>query len=414
LFFLLLCADFNEHKESMNFEETYLNKIIMNVTEKITEQPGIAAFRLRNHLLASHSLKTPREVVAWMGGSAGAGLHYGMAKWAVGVRLPGVTGVQVEEALNSGEIIRTHILRPTWHIVAAEDVHWMMQLTAPRIKPVLESSDKRDTGLPASLLLKSMDIILRALQDGKHLTRVELCRAVNEAGVALDSRQAAHVMHHAELDRLVCSGSVISGKQTYRLLSEVVPAPASFDKDGALAKLAARYFRSHGPATLSDFTWWSGLTANEARSAVEFIRPDFVCGKIDGQEYIYPAVSPGNNTEKSGATFLLPAFDEFLVGYRDRKETLAAEHYSKVISSNGIFKPFILHNAKAVGTWKKLASKSGVQVNAEYFSPPAGATLQKAVSRATAAFEKFHRTRQASLQKQYGCMSKDFRTFTDN
>jgi hypothetical protein len=391
-----ISAGGNRHfrAKAMEKEES---KIIMNVI-KTVEQPGIAALRLRNHLLVSHSLKTPREVVAWMG--AVQAQDYGMAKWAVGARMPGVTGAEVEDALNSGEIIRTHILRPTWHIIATKDVHWMMQLTAPRIKPLLEGY-YRNTHLPANLMPKAIDIILCTLQDGNHLTRDALRRTVSEAGIAIDSVQIVHVLFHAELDRLVCSGRVVNGKQTYRLLSEIAPDPASFDKDEALAKLAARYFRSHGPATLSDFTWWSGLTAKDARSAVEFIRPDFVCEKIDGQEYIYSAVSPGCAGENS-ATLLLPAFDEFLVGYRDRKETLAAEHYSKVISSNGIFKPFILYNAKVVGTWKKLASKSGVQVKADYFSPPAGVALQKAVDRAAVAFEEFHLVQQASRQKQYG------------
>jgi hypothetical protein len=347
---------------------------------------NIATLRLRSHLLAGHSLKTPREVVAWMG--AMQAQDYSMAKWAIGARLPASTNPQVEEALSRGEIIRTHIMRPTWHMVAVEDVHWLMQLTAPRIRPILEGYDKRSIGLSAGTLLKATDVMLRALQGGNHLTRAALCRIANEAGVAVDSRQAAHVLLHAELDRLVCNGRVTNGKQTYCLLREKAPSPpALFDKDEALATLAARYFRSHGPATLADFVWWSGLTTGDARRALEFVKPDFACEKIGGQEYIYSGTSPGH-TGKSSAAFLLPAFDEFLVGYRDRKEVLAAERYGKVISSNGIFRPFILHNAQVAGTWKKVASKGSVKVNAEYFSPPATA-LQKAVGKLAASFEKF-------------------------
>jgi hypothetical protein len=346
----------------------------------------IVTLRLRNHLLAAHGLKTPREVVAWMG--AMQAQDYGMAKWAVGVRLPGATSGQVEDALGRGDIIRTHIMRPTWHMVAVEDVHWLMQLTAPRIKPIVEGYYKRDAGLPPSVLLKATDVMLRALQGGKHLTRVELCRIAVEAGVPLNSRQAAHVLLHAELDRLVCSGKVVSGKPAYCLLHERAPGTAAFDKDEALAKLAARYFRSHGPATLPDFVWWSGLTVGEARRALDFIRADFVCEKAGEQEYFYSEESLAH-AEKTGDILLLPAFDELLVGYRDRKEMLTAEHYGRVISSNGIFKPFILHGARVAGTWRKVASAGGVQVKAEFFSS-SGSALQRAADKAAAAAEKFY------------------------
>ncbi|MDR1416910.1 MAG: winged helix DNA-binding domain-containing protein [Prevotellaceae bacterium] len=346
---------------------------------------NIVALRLRNHLLAAHELKTPREAVAWMG--AMQAQDYGMVKWAIGARLPESTSQQVEDALNRGEIIRTHIMRPTWHIVAVEDVHWLMQLTAPRIKPILEGYDKRTTGLSASVILKATDVMLRALQGGNHLTRTALRSIANNAGIAVDNRQVAHVLLHAELDRLVGSGRVTNGKQTYCLLREQAPSPALFDKDEALAKLAARYFRSHGPATLYDFVWWSGLTTGEARRALEFVKPDFACEKIDEQEYICSATSPSHTAEGS-ATYLLPAFDELLIGYKDRKEMFAAEQQSKAISSNGIFKPFILHNAKIAGTWKKVASKGSVEVKAEYFSPPTSA-LQKAVDKAATLFKRF-------------------------
>lgn len=345
----------------------------------------IATLRLCSHLLTPHSLKTPREVVAWMG--AVQAQDYGMAKWAVGVRLPGVTDMQVENALNRGEIIRTHIMRPTWHIVAVEDAQWLMQLTAPRIKPVLESYDKRNAGLSAATLLKATDIMLRALQNGNHLTRIALCRAVNEAGVALDSRQAAHALFHAELDGLVCSGAVANGKQTYRLLREVAPSSPPLGRDEALAKLAVKYFRSHGPASAYDFAWWSGLTVGEAKRAIAIIKQDVAFEEFREQQYAYRCAASAP-TRKSNATFLLPAFDEFLVAYRDRTDVLDTAHHSKIISSNGIFKPLILHNAKVVGAWKKFSSKGNVEVKAACFSPPDSA-LQKAISKATATFKNF-------------------------
>ncbi|MDR1055394.1 MAG: winged helix DNA-binding domain-containing protein [Prevotellaceae bacterium] len=339
--------------------------------------------RLHNQQLTKHKLHAPREIVSWMG--AMQAQDYNMAKWGIGVRLTGITAQQVEDAVNNGDIIRTHIMRPTWHFVSTEDIHWLMQLTAPRIKPILFNYDK-NVGFEKIPLRKVTDIVIKSLQGNKHLTRLELGKIINDAGIAITNDQVGHVLFHAELDRIVCNGRVINKKQTYGLLEEKVPDTGLFDKDEALGKLAAKYFGSHGPATLQDFVWWSGLLLSEAKRAIEIIKPDFIFEEINSQTYIY-SDAEYIHLSKNRA-YLLPAFDEILVSYKDRKEAVCAEYHPKVMTSNGIFRPFILYNNQVIGSWKKQTSKNKTGVETEFFIP-ISKILLKAVDMAIEGFVNY-------------------------
>lgn len=323
--------------------------------------PDIANLRLFNQQIYSTQFTTAKDIVSWMG--AMQAQDYAMSKWGVGIRLNGASDKVVEEALNQGEILRTHVLRPTWHLVAAEDICWMLELTAPRIKASVKSRHKQ-LELSDFLLHKTNDIIGNALSGGKHLTRAELVSILAEAGIATDNNRASHIMFWAELDGIICSGPIRSTMQTYALLSERVPEAHGLPKDEALAKLAQKYFRSHGPATLYDFAWWSGLSAGDTRRALEMIKTELVSETIGTATYWFSnhvGLQPGHSA------YLLPAFDEFLISYKDRSATLTMQDFKRAVSINGMFWPIVVIDGQVAGTWKRTVKKNDVIIAVELF-----------------------------------------------
>ena len=228
----------------------------------------IAKIRLINQQIAGTKFKSIKDMVGWMG--AMQAQDYAMAKWAVGVRLPNLTDQAVENAINNGEIIRTHLLRPTWHLVSADDIYWALELTAPRIMDSLKSRHT-ELGLSETILTKSNTIMEKALMGGKHLTREELMDELEKAKIPTDDNRLSHLLLWAELNGIVCSGAIKGGKQTHALLEERVSKTKSMTKEEALANLAKKYFTSHGPAALQDFAWWSGLSVGDAKSALEMV-----------------------------------------------------------------------------------------------------------------------------------------------
>lgn len=331
----------------------------------------IATSRLRSQQLAGTNFQTPKELVAYMG--AMQAQDYNMVKWAVGVRLPSSTDSLIEAALGAGEILRTHLLRPTWHLVVAEDIYWMLELTAPRLKTAMRSRHNQ-LELTEPLVTKSKSIIEKALAGGQHLTRAELVAELENAGIPMNSERAGHLLYLAELDALICNGSPRDKKQTYALLSERVKKPNPLSKEEALAKLAHRYFTSHGPATLSDFVWWSGLSIGNARTALQLVASNFHSETINDQTYWFPDSLMAAETIKE-SVYLLPAFDEFLISYRDRAASLLVQHQTKAVSKNGIFWPIIVVNGQVVGTWKRTVKKSEVVVETNFFELPSKAVL---------------------------------------
>jgi hypothetical protein len=211
---------------------------------------NIASFRLASQHIAGPRFSSAKEVVAWMG--AMQAQDYMMSKWAVGVRLPKSTDKSIEAAMDKGDIIRTHVLRPTWHLVAAGDVRWMIQLTAPHIQKVVKGRHA-DLELTTAVLSKSRKVLEKTLRDANYPQREE--RSLNlTTRASPPTRTAPHIFVAAELDGLICSGPAKGGKQTFGLLDERIPQTKPLVRDEALASLARRYFSSHGPATLDDFT----------------------------------------------------------------------------------------------------------------------------------------------------------------
>jgi phage anti-repressor protein len=330
----------------------------------------LVQLRLSNHHISDKKFKTAKEIVARMG--AIQAQDYNMAKWAVGIRLPGSTDRIVEESIDKGDVIRTHLLRPTWHLVSADDIYWMLELTAPQIKTLMRSRNKQ-LGLTDDIFAKCNDILENALSRGRYLTReeleVELAGEIANAKTTTEGSRLSHILMQAELDGIICNGPRRGKKITYSLLSERVPETELISRAEAVLKLASRYFTSHGPATLQDFAWWSGLSVTEARPALESLGTDFVSEKTGSHTYWFPR--PEHETENiENTVHLLPAFDELIISYRDRNAFLPSEDHSKAISNNGLFKPVILVNGKVAGIWKRTMKKDRVIIEPQFFQSP--------------------------------------------
>jgi hypothetical protein len=327
--------------------------------------PDIAKTRLVSQQIARTKYQTAKDIVSWMGAMQAQDLS--MAKLAVGIRLPGSTEKTVEAAIARGEIIRTHVMRPTWHFVSADDVHWMLELTAPQIRASLKSRHKQ-LGLTEAIFSKSNSVIEKALAAEKQLDRKELSTALEKVKVCTSDNRIAHLLLRAELDRIICSGTAKGRETTYALLDDIIPRAKTSDREATLGQLAKRYFSSHGPATLQDFVWWSGLSVGDARGALEMARSGLVSEVIDSQTYwlsdalVIPA-------DVKNLVYLLPAFDEFIIGYKDRRAALSDEHHKKAVSNNGVFRPTIVIDGQVEGLWKRTIKKREFAVEADLFQP---------------------------------------------
>ena len=313
---------------------------------------------------------------------------YPMARWAIGVRLPGSKYQDIETAIDNADIIRTHLLRPTWHFVSADDIYWLLDLTASQIKTAQSSRD-RELELTEPIYSKSNTIIEKALSRGIHLTREEMVAELNKANISTNKNRASHLFARAELEKIICSGPSRNGKPTYALLPERVPKHKEQTKEEGLAELARRYFASRCPATVQDFTWWSGLSAGDARYALELVKTELFHETIEGHTYW---IANGKTIHPSSqlSAFLLPTYDEFLISYSERSASIIEEleHHMKEISDRGVFRPIIVVNGQVAGIWKRKVKKDSVEMGLEFFAQP-DKQITRLIEDATIHFEDF-------------------------
>ncbi|MBE7177471.1 MAG: AlkZ family DNA glycosylase [Mucilaginibacter polytrichastri] len=325
----------------------------------------ICRLRLENQQLSMHQFSSVQDVVRHMGATQAQ--DFPMAKLALCMRVPEGTVSMVEEALNAGSVLRTHVLRPTWHIVAAEDIRWMTELTATRIKAHM-ATNNRKLGLDDAIFRKSNALIEKAFSDVDFLDRTEIQDALTAGGILLGENRLSHILENAELDQVICSGAIRKGKATYALLDRRVKRTKPKKKDEALYALAERYFTSHAPATLRDFSWWSGLSLTEAKMAVNMLGEKLLSEEVGGQTYhIFPGEKGSPAASQQQDVFFLPAFDEFVIAYADRSVVINQKHITRAISQNGIFKPVLVHKERVIGTWKRSVHKNTATIEAEYF-----------------------------------------------
>jgi hypothetical protein len=303
------------------------------------------------------------------------------------------TDAAVQQAFNEGRILRTHILRPTWHFVAPADIHWMLALTAPRIAAFCAGMH-RQLELDQPTFKKSQATLQKALAGGRQLTRKELLPIFRQAKIRTDELRLAHLLMQAELDGVICSGAM-SGKQfTYALMEERAPEGKRLHPEEAVGELALRYFKSRGPATLADFAWWAGLTVTDAKKGVEAHRSQFIQEEVEEQRYWIHSASPlpaGRLSQSSPAASsppatgirVLPAFDEYTVAYKDRDLVLSPKHALRC--GNGIFKPILLNEGRIAGTWQRTIHKDHIVITTDLFRPLG----RRAVKAAFARYEAF-------------------------
>jgi len=332
----------------------------------------IANLRFSNQQLEGSKFTSAKELVGWMG--ALQSQDFPMSKWAVGMRLQDATERMIDSAFDEGTIIRMHLLRPTWHLVAAEDVCWMLALSRAHIQMAMRSRDK-ELELTNAVFSKSNAILESSLRDGNHLTRPELLVKLEDAGIATDKNRASHLLMHAESEGLICSGKSKANQYTYALLPERVPNTKKLLKEEALAELARRYFLSHGPATLRDFGWWSGLSASASRLGVEMVKNELATEILEGQQFWFSQSFVGVKREMA-SIYLLPSYDEFIISYSDRKASLTHEDHQRAVSSNGLFRPVMIRHGKVTGIWKRELSKDKIRLATYCFQPETDELLQ--------------------------------------
>lgn len=310
-----------------------------------------------------------------------------MAKWALGLRIAGATDGLIEDAFTRGDILRTHVLRPTWHFVTPSDIRWMLALSGPRLLTTL-ASYYRKLGLDAATLRRATRIFERLLRGGRHLTRAPIRAAFVKAGIATDSMRFGFILLHAELEALVCSGPRDGKQFTYALLEERVPAAPPRSREDGLAELTRRYFSSHGPAQLADFVWWSGLRTGDARAGIEMLGPRLVRESIDGATYWF-VPNDGAPRPASRAAHLLPIYDEFLIAYKDRSASYVAPAATQRPAGNIAFTSPLVLGGRVVATWRRAqAGDGGVDVAVQPFAA-LGPAARRAVSRAANHYAAF-------------------------
>jgi len=323
---------------------------------------NIATHRLHNQRLVGARFDAPGDAVRWLG--AVQAQDYPGAKWALALRTRAVDNAALDRAFDAGAFLRTHVMRPTWHFVAPEDLRWLLALTGPRVHAV-NAYVYRSTELDAPLLRRARARLTRALRGGRSLTRQELATALEEGGIEARGLRLAYIVMHAELDALICSGPMRGKQHTYMLLEERVPPAPALARDEALATLAQRYFTSHGPATAHDFAWWSGLTVADARESVALLGAALECVVFDEKRYWMAA--PSSPVERVKSTVhLLPNYDEHVVAYRDHGPTLdaAATRVLRRRMDSPLGAHLVARDGLVVGGWRRTLETTPAVVSA--------------------------------------------------
>ncbi len=326
--------------------------------------PDILMTRLYNTGLTVSRFRSPAEVARHLG--AVQAQDFPMAKWSIGLRVGGSTDADIEKAFNSGEILRTHVLRPTWHFILPEDLRWMTALTAEGVRATVAGSNRR-IGLTRELFAKSTATIVQALESSTFLTRQELKALLAKAGIATDIQKLAHIIMQAELDGLICSGPRRGKQFTYTLVENRVKKSRDLTREESLELLARRYFASHGPAQLKDFSWWSGLSRQDAEAGLDAIRAEMEQIQSGSRTFwSFPAEIPA---PPAPAGFLLSIYDEYLIAYKDRSDLAGERAIEQLIARGNALTAVIVIDGKVAGTYRREVAKKSIAILLNPFRP---------------------------------------------
>jgi hypothetical protein len=352
---------------------------------------SIAPLRLRNQWINAPVRTDAASVVRHL--VAVQSQDFAGAKWALGLRLQGGREAQIEKAFNEGQILRTHVLRPTWHFVSPTDIGWLLRLTGPRVQAA-NAGMYRKAGLDAATFRKADKVLEAALRGGKHRTREELRLALHADAInASNGLRATYVLMHAELEGLICSGPRRGKQFTYALLAERAPTRSTPSRDEALSELTRRYFLSRGPATAHDFSKWSGLTLADCRTGLESVRRQLQSATLDGQVYWFGETD--KPPRSAHTAHLLSVYDEYVSSYKGHT-AMATEDVSRRLRAFGTaVTGIIVFDGQVIGTWKRTLSAQEADIRLRPFrsltSEERGEVLQ-----AADRFAAFHGVRAAT------------------
>ncbi|WP_276353364.1 winged helix DNA-binding domain-containing protein [Cohnella caldifontis] len=335
---------------------------------------AIARLRLRSQRIAGGKFAAPEEAAKGLG--ALQAQDYGQALWAIGLRTSGAAAADVEQAIEERKIVLTWPLRGTLHAVPAEDAKWMLRHFAPRVIGQFKRR-REQLELDDAVLSRCRELIRRALEGGRRITRPDLMELLESGGIATGNQRGYHIVFYLALNEFICLGPLEGKQQTFVLLDEWVPRPRELSAEEALHELTVRYVRGHGPATAHDFAWWAGLTVTDARKALESASGELRAVQSGGTAYWMSRDVSDEAGEKPAGTFLLAGFDQFLLGYTDRAAVLHPDYAPRIVpGGNGIFQPTVVSDGRVVGTWKRTIKKKGIDVDVAFFEPVPGAEEQ--------------------------------------
>jgi hypothetical protein len=343
----------------------------------------IVKLRLSNQQLSTSKFKKPEEIISWL--VAMQAQEFTMAKWAIGLRLPDTTDKAVQLAFDQGKILRTHILRPTWHFVAPQDIRWMLSISAPRVH-ALNAYYYRKYELDTAVFKRTNNVLIKQLRGGKFLTRAALNKSLADAKIKADALRLVYIFMQAELEGIICSGPR-NGKQfTYALLDERVPASKVAHPEEVLLELTKRYFTSRGPATVQDFVWWSGLTTKQANTGIAMLGDNFIHDRFENQDFILNSSSPKKG--KTNGTFLMPDYDEYGISYKNRRALIEkSKEGKKNLKTVSPYNHLLVVDGIISGTWKPSINNTGDVEVTPFLSIPK--TKQKAIDHAIKKYNRF-------------------------
>lgn len=311
---------------------------------------NIGLQRLQNQAVIQPETNTVEGIVSGL--LALQAQDYTGTLWSIGLRMKQPSLTAVEKAIADRVIVRTWPMRGTLHFVAANDIKWLVNLLGPRMERAT-AGRRRQLELDDVTLERAKAVLIAALENHACLTRRQVCAELDKNGIATAGQRGIHILRYYSEKALLCYGPHKAKEPTFVLLAEWLPKARTLEREEALAELARRYFTGHGPATLQDLAGWAYLPMADVKLAIALAKTDLEEIVIDYKTY-YLARNYKPDDASEAVTCLLPGFDEYLLGYKDRSAVLQSTHNDKIVpGGNGMFLPTIIINGQVVGTWKK-------------------------------------------------------------
>jgi len=356
----------------------------------MTSRADLLRMRRLAHAIDGEREETPGDVVRRL--LATQAQDFAAACWALALRTTRATRADVLAELDAGRVVRSWPMRGTLHFVPPEDLRWMLGVTTARMVAGL-AARHRQLELESPDFVRARDLVTDALSGGRSIGRAEVMELWEQAGISTTGQRGYHLIYFLAQTGVLCWGPTLRTQQALVLLDEWAPSSRHLEPDEAWGEFLLRYLRGHGPATIKDFVWWTKGTVAGAKTALGVLSDAVTTLEVDGVPYLVTAEladraasTPQTRTERE-AVHLLPAFDEYLLGYQDRRAVLDDEHFERIVpGGNGIFQPTIVARGRVVGTWRRPGGDGRVDLQPFV---PLTATQEQSAGRAAEAYRRF-------------------------